>query len=1067
MRLLPFFFLLGCPPPVANFIATKDDTGLDSEAVDSENPDSTPDSKDDSDTDNLPTDEDGDGYFTPEDCDDDNPDIHPGVSEVCDGADQDCDGQVDNEATDAQSCYLDADGDGHGTFADVVASCTCDAGRSLLQDDCDDDEATNYPGNTEACDAEDNDCDGYADEELTLPTWYLDTDGDGYGLPGSGVPNCTAPTGYVADGNDCDDRAATAFPGAATAEPSVCTRDRDGDGWGDDGLNGTDCDDRDATVAPGTATAEPAVCTRDADADGWGDLAINGSDCLDSDPQVSPDAPEIWYDGVDGNCDGGDDYDGDEDGYRSEQYGGDDCDDQAATTYPGAVDIPYDGVDSDCSGSDQQNDLDNDGFYDWGTTQVDCDDTDSSIYPGAPDAWYDGVDADCAGDSDFDADGDGYDSDTYGGDDCDDLDSQIFPGAADLVYDGIDANCAGDSDYDADGDGYDSDLYGGDDCDDTDPAYSPAAVDVPYDGIDDDCSGGSDYDADGDSHDAIAYGGQDCDDADSAIAPGATDTPYDGIDADCAGDSDFDADQDGHDAIAFGGQDCDDGAANVYPGAFDRSYDGIDADCAGDSDYDADADGYEDPRGGGGDCDDSDPSIHPGATEVCEDGLDNDCDGSANGCALPAQTVLNSAVTAVHGAQALDYAGSSVAFVPDLNGDGKDEVLVGASGANGQLGSAYLLNGGFQSGSLANADRTWAGVVQETGYCVEAVQDSVDTWLIVGSNTDGVFVLSGSAGTDFIDNAATAYLYNTGGSPGCVATGGDFDDDGTLDLVVGATGDNANGSASGRLWVDINLAAGNNDLGNVAVDIYGEGALDRAGVGHAGDLTGDGLDDLLVGAWRAEEPLLGRSTGAVYLVENSTLLSVIGSMPLNYADAKYYGNTSDLSLGFSLEHGDFDGDGYQDLIMGAPNSNRYNSSGGLVYMAYGPLSTSSTQSAANQGQTFYGLSSSNFGYSLAVGDPNGDGVDDLLVGSVVADIFGYTDNGAAALYYGPFPGGACAVGTCSDVVFGGGSSNDEAGRSLAMDGDADGDGYDDILIGGERAMLSAGAAWFIPASSAR
>lgn len=84
------------------------------------------------------------------------------------------------------------------------------------------------------------------------------------------------------------------------------------------------------------------------------------------------------------------------------------------------------------------------------------------VHPGADEVYYDGVDGDCAGDSDFDADLDGYDSDSVPdatgavGDDCDDAEASTYPGAPDTWYDGLDSDCAGDSDFDADGDGYDS-----------------------------------------------------------------------------------------------------------------------------------------------------------------------------------------------------------------------------------------------------------------------------------------------------------------------------------------------------------------------------------------------------------------------------------------------------------------------------------------------------------------------------------------------------------------------------------------------------------------------------------
>jgi hypothetical protein len=109
---------------------------------------------------------------------------------------------------------------------------------------------------------------------------------------------------------------------------------------------------------------------------------------------------DAWYDGVDSDCAGNDDYDADADGYQSTDYGGEDCDDLTSTTYPGASD-----------------------------------------------AWYDGVDSDCAGNDDYDSDADGYSSADYGGDDCNDSDSTVSPAGSE-VCDSVDNDC--DSEVDED-----------------------------------------------------------------------------------------------------------------------------------------------------------------------------------------------------------------------------------------------------------------------------------------------------------------------------------------------------------------------------------------------------------------------------------------------------------------------------------------------------------------------------------------------------------------------------------------------------------------------------------------
>jgi hypothetical protein len=200
----------------------------------------------------------------------------------------------------------------------------------------------------------------------------------------------------------------------------------------------------------------------DRDDDGYDAQISGGPDCNDTDDTIHPDAEEVWYDGVDQDCDGND-SDADGDGFGADSQGGGDCDDSSAAVHPTAEEIWYDGVDQDCDGNDA--DADGDGFF---GNEDDCDDGDQEIHPGAGEIWYDGVDQDCAGDDDLDADGDGHPHEDYGGDDCNDFSAEVHPDAEEVWYDGVDADCSGTSDYDADGDGYDAMRYDGTDCYDDD-----------------------------------------------------------------------------------------------------------------------------------------------------------------------------------------------------------------------------------------------------------------------------------------------------------------------------------------------------------------------------------------------------------------------------------------------------------------------------------------------------------------------------------------------------------------------------------------------------------------------
>ena len=148
-------------------------------------------------------DRDGDGSPAGEDCNDARDDIFPGATEICDGLDNDCDGEID-EALDVVR-YPDSDGDGFGDPSRPQTSCAPDGSYIEDNTDCDDDLAEVNPDAVEICDGLDNNCDGETDEGLS-EIWYPDADGDSFGAGDAPTSFCEAPgDGWLKDTADCDD----------------------------------------------------------------------------------------------------------------------------------------------------------------------------------------------------------------------------------------------------------------------------------------------------------------------------------------------------------------------------------------------------------------------------------------------------------------------------------------------------------------------------------------------------------------------------------------------------------------------------------------------------------------------------------------------------------------------------------------------------------------------------------------------------------------------------------------------------------------------------------------------
>ncbi|HNH46892.1 MAG TPA: putative metal-binding motif-containing protein, partial [Myxococcota bacterium] len=170
------------------------------------------------------------------DCDDADPLENGANAEICDGLDNDCDGQVDEGAAGGASAwYQDNDGDGYGNTGAAQYACTQPVGFVATGTDCDDTNANAYPGSVEVCGGGDEDCDGQVDESgaVNATSWYADVDGDGYGDPSTSTIACTQPFAYVSNSDDCNDRTATAYPGG-TETCDAQNIDEDCNGLADD-----------------------------------------------------------------------------------------------------------------------------------------------------------------------------------------------------------------------------------------------------------------------------------------------------------------------------------------------------------------------------------------------------------------------------------------------------------------------------------------------------------------------------------------------------------------------------------------------------------------------------------------------------------------------------------------------------------------------------------------------------------------------------------------------------------------------------------------------------------------
>lgn len=409
---------------------------------------------------------------------------------------------------------------------------------------------------------------------------------------------------------------------------------------------------------------------------------------------------------------------------------------------------------------------------------------------------------------------------------------------------------------------------------------------------------------------------------------------------------------------------------------------------------------------------------------------------------------FDTAVDAVLGlSQGSAFFGVSVAGAGDVNGDGYADVLVGSSGFDGaatNTGAALLYFGGagaFNTTVDANLQSANGGV--RFGSSVAGVGDvNGDGFadIVIGSpfyangqaNEGAAFLYLGGAGAF---NVATDAHYETNQADAefgtAVAAAGDLNGDGFSDVIIGALRYDNGQTDEGGAFVYYGGSTPNSVLDATLEANQASAAMGNA-VASLGDVNADGYADVAVGA-----PLFNGSnadSGQIFVYLGAA--SGIVSTPYKQFDA---GVSQPARLAYALAGGDFNGDGYTDLIAGTPDFTGTLTGQGRALVYFGG---SVTDTGVADARVESGQGSGQLGQSVATGDVNGDGFADLVSGAFGYDGTGGTNSGRVSLYFG----GAAGFNTVADAQLNGALPDMRAGGAVAV-GDINGDGYGDVIVG--------------------